>query len=429
MPSRRCFPAVLPAGLLLTCLLSVSLPRTSWAQGGGAAPVQVALVEESTSTTGKSFLGTVTPVRRSIVGSAVDGRVERMEFEQGDRVEYQPGSSEPPGQVLVRLRTGTVAILVAAARAQLELRQQELNELKNGSRKEDVARAKALMDAAQAVKELAGTQLERVRELFEGNGSVSKQEFDEALSQKLATEQQYIAAKANHDLVVAGPRPEEIAQAIAQLAVAQEEVNRLEDRMEKYTIRTPFTGYVAAKHTEVGAWIKEGDQVAEIIQLDPIDVRITVPQADLSRVRLKSPASIQVLGTAAGAFEGTVERIVPQADLRSRSFPVIIRVKNPLQNGQHALKAGMLGQVTLGSGTQLAAMNVPKDALVLGGPQPIVFAVLDGKAVPLPVELGGTQGARVAVRSPKLKVGMQVVVRGNERLRPGQPVQILNAGP
>jgi hypothetical protein len=76
------------------------------------------------------------------------------------------------------------------------------------------------------------------------------------------------------------------------------------------------------------------------------------------------------------------------------------------------------------------AMLVPKDALVLGGPQPVVFVVdmaapdaKQGKARPVPVQLGVAEGNMIQVTGG-VQPGQMVVVQGNERLRPGQDVQI-----
>jgi multidrug efflux pump subunit AcrA (membrane-fusion protein) len=87
--------------------------------------------------------------------------------------------------------------------------------------------------------------------------------------------------------------------------------------------------------------------------------------------------------------------------------------------------------VTLPVGKPELSLLVSKDAVVLGGPSPLVYAVIPdpkdpkvGKVRPVPVELGVADGGQIQVRGA-LKVGEQVVVRGNERLRPDQEVKIV----
>jgi multidrug efflux pump subunit AcrA (membrane-fusion protein) len=67
---------------------------------------------------------------------------------------------------------------------------------------------------------------------------------------------------------------------------------------------------------------------------------------------------------------------------------------------------------------------VPKDALVLGGTGTAVYIVIDQSARMVPVKTGAGHGPLIEVEG-ELKDGQKVVVRGNERLRPGQPVQII----
>ena len=87
----------------------------------------------------------------------------------------------------------------------------------------------------------------------------------------------------------------------------------------------------------------------------------------------------------------------------------------------------MFARVTLAVGKPTPCVLVPKDAVVLGGPTPMVFVAADapdGKTTvrPVPVTLGPAQGAWIAAIG-EIKEGEQVIVEGNERVRPGQEVR------
>jgi RND family efflux transporter MFP subunit len=132
---------------------------------------------------------------------------------------------------------------------------------------------------------------------------------------------------------------------------------------------------------------------------------------------------------AGKVYPATVSRIVPQADVRSRSFPVKIELSNPRGDDGHELKAGMLAQVTLAVGRPQPALLVPKDALVLGGTMTLVYVVeSDPKkrttVRAVPVQLGVADRGDIQVTGD-LKAGQKVVVRGNERLRPGTHVVVV----
>jgi multidrug efflux pump subunit AcrA (membrane-fusion protein) len=394
-----------------------------------ATPVEVALVIEREVVAGQTMVGTVMPARTSVVGSAVDGRVIELLVDEGDPVglidEGEP--AERVGQPMVQLRTGTISIQVQAAQAELELRRQELAELENGTRPEEIVQAEARFSETKALMDYAKASYSRIERLFRQN-TANREEMEQARSAALAAEQAHLAARAAHELAVAGPRKEKIGQARARVMVQEEEVRRIEDMRAKYTIRAPFVGYVVTKHAEVGQWVSQGDPLVEVVELDPVEIRVSVPASYVAHLREGISGRVRVDGLPGKMFTGEIWRIVPQADLRSRTFPVKMRLANPRGPDGHLLKSGMLVHVTLPVGRKRAALLVPKDALVLEGGATSVFTVGEkGLATKVAVQTGVADGALIAVTATRgdLKAGDQVVVRGNERLRPGLPVKIV----
>jgi RND family efflux transporter MFP subunit len=212
--------------------------------------------------------------------------------------------------------------------------------------------------------------------------------------------------------------------------VQQATVNRLKDQLQKHTIVSRFDGYVTAEHTEVGQWVKQGDPVAEVAALDEVEIAAHVVEGFVPHIRVGMSVSVEIPALPGTPFTGVVTAIVQQADVQARTFPVMVRVKNQLSEDGPLVKSGMYARVMLPTGTKQMAMLVSKDALVLGGPQPVVYVVdvpnLDaqtGKVRPVPVQLGIADGNLIQVRA-QLEPGQLVVVQGNERLRPGQDVQI-----
>jgi RND family efflux transporter MFP subunit len=147
-------------------------------------------------------------------------------------------------------------------------------------------------------------------------------------------------------------------------------------------------------------------------------------------VRAGMEVSVEIPSIGREPLTGVVSAVVPQADVQARTFPVKVRVKNQLSEDGPRVKSGMYARVMLPTGEKQLALLVPKDALVLGGAQPVVFIVnlasaeaKQGKAQPVPVQLGLSQGGMIQVRGP-LQAGQFVAVQGNERLRPGQDVTV-----
>lgn len=385
----------------------------------GPAPVIVSPVIRSEVVARQTFTATVNPVRHSVIGSATDGRVLEFYVNDGDRV-----TAEQP---LAQLRTASLEIELAGAQAELVLRQQELAELENGSRPEEIEQARARVAAAQAVNDYAKARFARTQKLFESGQAITQEEYDQVRSSYVNAQQTMIEAMQGMELAVKGPRAERIAQARARVQSQQESVNQIQDRIDKHTVRAPFDGFIAAEHTEKGAWVRQGDPVAEVIQIDPIEIEVFVPESFIRFVRRDQPCNVTLEALPGEQFDGQVVRIVPQANLRSRTFPVKVQVPNREVDDDFLLKAGMLARVSLPIGSRQEALLVPKDALVLGQ-NTVVYVVDKNKVTPVPVQVGFAEGDYFTVQGP-LQPGQKVVIAGNERLRPGADVVITREQP
>jgi len=426
-----------PAAMFTFALVSATAAISLAQSGQPAARIKVAPVVQRGVAAGQTFVGTAMPARRSVVGSPDSGRVVEMFVNEGDRVES--------GQPIARLRTRTLEIELAGARAELELRKKELLELQNGSRPEEIDRARAKVRGAQALQKYLKAKLERTRRLYELGSTVSKEELDEDLSSYVAAEQALISATAEYDLAEKGPRDETIAQAQARVAMQEEVVRLLEDRIDLRTIKAPFSGYVSAERTEVGEWLMTGGGILEVVELDQIEIEVFVPERYISAVSKGATVRVEIPALDGASFTGIVKRIIPAADLRTRTYPVKVEVDNPPQRSSsnrlvgesvpdvtdHRIRGGMLSKVTIAVGRSENALMVPKDALVLSGPTPAVL-IAEG------IESGDGQGTvrRVDVRLGmaddgmvqvfgELREGEQVIILGNERLMPGSPVQLI----
>jgi len=170
----------------------------------------------------------------------------------------------------------------------------------------------------------------------------------------------------------------------------------------------------------------QGDPVAEIVELSEVDVEISVVEDFIANLHTAVECLVEIPALGQQKFAGRVAIINPQADARSHTFPVKVRVPNQFENDLPLLKAGMFARVTLPVGKPTPCVLVPKDAVVLGGPSPLVFVAMTAgnktTVRPVPVTLGPAQGTWIAAIG-ELKDGDQVIVEGNERVRPGQEIR------
>lgn len=401
--------------------------------------MKVARVVQKRVAAGQAFVGTVTPARRSVVGSAVAGRIVEFRHNEGDYVEK--------GDVLAQVLTGTIEIELAEAKAELKVREAELAESEKSFPAEK-QQAEARLAATRARRAHAESKFKRMAALRQRN-SASDEAYDEADAAYLEANAAYLEAEAARDMVFDGAREQKIRRLQAQVAVQKEAIRFIEDRIEKYTIRAYFSGYVTAEFTEVGHWIKDGESVVEIAELDAVDVRANVSEEFVDALRVGHPVRVEVSATGRKSYLGTIAAIVPQADVKTRTFPVLVRLPNPrkhsepIASGQperkgktavdHELKAGMLARAILPVGDEKEALLVSKDAIVLGGRTPMIYVVDvakdsagEGVVRPVPVLLGAAVEGDIQIqpldRDAVFGPGTLVVVEGNERLRPGQPV-------
>lgn len=206
-----------------------------------------------------------------------------------------------------------------------------------------------------------------------------------------------------------------------RVQVLRSELARLEDLLTKKTIRAPFSGWIAEQHVERGEWVDRGGAVAKMLDLSEIHVRVPVPERYVPLLKVGDNATVSLDAIPGRTFSGQILSLFPSGDPQSRTIPVKVEVPNP----DRAIRAGMLSRVTLWVGPPRAAIMVPKDALVLEGPQRAVFVVNDEKAHRVEVQVLGYQGELAEVNG-NLRPRDLVVVRGNERIQDGQPVVILS---
>ncbi len=428
----------------LSGLLLVTVPSSPKVMGQSgnppASPVVVSKVVATNQPTSQAFVGTLVPIRTSVVGSAADGRVVDILVDEGDPVfmtDQQDAEGRQRGQTIVQLRTVSLDIEITAAEVELQSRQHAQEELKQALPTE-IESAEAVSQEIKARRQYSKSDFERLQALAQQGGGIPKREIEEAFSTYSSLRQSSIAADALLKKLVA-TREVRLSQAKARVEAQKQEIRRLQELKDQLTIRTPFAGYVTSKSTELGAWVSRGDPVLEIIQLDPIELVINVPQNyigqlqhslnDSQQKRQKYMAQVDV-DSVGELLEGEVVRIVPQADLRSRSFPVVLRLDNPRLSAGHLLKSGMLARASLFVGREERILLVKKDALVLGGPQIIVYVVRDnsatgGKVVQaVSVQTGASIGQWIQVAG-ELAESDLVVCEGNERLRPGQAVEVV----
>lgn len=200
----------------------------------------------------------------------------------------------------------------------------------------------------------------------------------------------------------------------AQVEGAEANARLAQAKLNRHRIRAPFAGVVSKRHVDPGDWVNPGTPVLDLVRADTVEIRVDAPLELAQRVHVGDTVNL-----VDGAF-GKVVGVVPALDPISRTS--VIRVA---PTGQIA---GLLpgSSMSIDFNVQMSGgVVVPRDALVPGPSETRVFRVVDGTAQVIVVRTLATTAEEVLVEAEGLAPGDMLVVRGNERLRPDQPVQVL----
>lgn len=394
------------AVFLTVLVASADVPAQPPGRGGGM-PVEVATIIERDVPPSLRLVGTINPDRRAVIASEVEGLVAEFKTDEGTFVE--------PGDVICRLNNTVAQLAYDEALATFEGLQQQLAQMLNGERKEDLDRWAALVTEAEAMAKKWEYERTRTRDLV-SRGQGSDKEAHDAEMEFLAAQSRFEQARAQLERARNGARTEEVARMRAQVAAQQAVVKRAARDLNRTEIRAPFAGAIVAKRTEVGAWVAVGAPVCELIALDTVRIRTDVPESAVGHAVVGARATIEIeaLGRS---VSGTISRVVPQADAAARTFPVEIDVPNK----DHTLLAGMFVWAYVPAGPTGKRLMLTKDAVVARGLSKTIYVVRPTgedafTAFPTAVATGLELGGEVEVAAPGLKAGDMVVSRANERL-------------
>jgi RND family efflux transporter MFP subunit len=209
------------------------------------------------------------------------------------------------------------------------------------------------------------------------------------------------------------------------------EISAAKAELSDYRLVAPFAGVIAARHADLGQWVDPGETVLELVATEEVEVIVDIrPELAAQvhtgdRATLRPPGGLRDLGQAESATApAEVLGVVPSLDPGTRTLKVRLR---PLESRRWLLPGAPVdvGFPVRYQTAEAGQVIVPRDALVLGAVDTRVLIVVDGAAKPIQVEVRATAGDEAMVVGAGLSVGMSVVTRGNERLRPGQSVRVL----
>lgn len=208
-------------------------------------------------------------------------------------------------------------------------------------------------------------------------------------------------------------------EAKAKLDAARARQTLDQVRLDKTVIRAPFAGTVGLRLVSPGAYVKPGDDIANLESLGSMKLDFRVPETYLARLGVGQTLTVRVDAYPEQGFEGTIYAIDPALDPETRT--VLLRARLP--NKGNKLRPGLFARVSLILERRENALVAPEQAIVPMGQTPFVYRVVDGKAVMTPVKLGLRRPGQVEILDG-LNAGDQVVTDGQLKIRDGAAVTV-----
>jgi RND family efflux transporter MFP subunit len=306
-----------------------------------------------------SAVGTIAAMHDVVVSSETAGRITKVAIKVGDVVRE--------GQPLVIVDDELKAIAVEQARAQLLAAETNFNKASK-----DFQRAETLFKTG----DIADVELE-------GN--------------RLA-----------------------LRSSEAQFKSAQVGLKLAQRQFDDTRIKAPIPGVVASRMVEVGEMVSPGRQVANIVDISNVKVKLSIQEEEIGKIRLNQPVTVRVDPAPDRTFEGSILTIGAKTETPTgHSYPVEVIVRNKDLN---VLKVGMFARADIRTNSAVNALTISKESLLDGEAHPAVYVVEDGVARLRTVRLGLRAGDLYQVVDG-LKPGDLVVSFGQKDLKDGALVQ------
>jgi HlyD family secretion protein len=280
----------------------------------------------------------------------VDIREAQLAFNSSEHISdilVQEGDYVKKGQLLARLHTEVLEARLAEARAQLEAQQQTVAKLEAGSRKEEISKAHAELNAAKARADSALATYKRLKPLLKKN-LVSPQDVENARAAADSAKAEMEAVHQALTLLELGPRKEDIAVARAVLASRKAAVELAEQQLDDANLYAPADGIIRNRILQPGDMAFPQTPVLTLAFINPVWVRAYLPEPALGKINLGTPATIYTDSFPGKAYKGWVGYISPTSEFTPKSVQtpelrtrLVYSVRVFACNPQEELRLGM----------------------------------------------------------------------------------------
>ena len=328
--------------------------------------------------------GSLTGDEQTDIAPSVAGKVVLVGVEMGSYVKR--------GQTIVRLDDVDAKLRVQQAQAQLEqvkaaLRQAEEKVGLRPGQAFDPNRVPEVANARVAL-ELAEKNLRRAEKLIE-SGDISRSVYDQQKGQRDQLKEQFESA-----LSLARQNYAAVNTARANVANAESQLSLARRTLSYADVYSPIDGFVSERTADLGEYVSPTTKVATVVRINPLRVRIDIPEQAIPEVRVGQSVSVTTSAWPDKNFSGRIARISPNVTPTSRT----LTVEAEIENGSGVLKPGQFATVRILQARAEPALLVPARAIRTESGVSRIFVIKDGHARERVVQLGQADGDLVEIK-------------------------------
>lgn len=347
-----------------------------------------------------SASGSVEANQTALTAFQIGGRVARVYVEEGQLVKQ--------GQILAALDCSDYQNAFDAASGQAKAAEASALAAKNGLRPQELEQARVDFERAQ-------DEYQRQKYLYD-HQSLAANDFHKIEAAYLVSQQRY-------DMARQGTRSEDKAATAGQADAAMAQLSEAKKHLADCRLRAPIRGFVGMRHVDAGDTVAPGNPVFSVLDLDPVKVRVGIPEAEIGNVHQGARSVVTIPSLDNQHFEGEVEAVGVAADSVSRTFVTKIAIPNPTQ----VLRAGMVSESRVYGSTRIDALTVPAVAVVhdpRGFPLVYVYDATRQRVFAHRVGLGELIDDEVELKTG-LKPTDQIIVAGQQNVHEGSLVRVV----
>ena len=315
------------------------------------------------------------------------------------------------------------------------LKKQEVNDLQefvgtvNFDKKSKIASQSS--GVAKKINFEVGQKVKKDEVLVQIDSDILESQIKASMADVNMYEVQLKNAKKNYDRYNALVEKKSISQKVfddakVEYDVANEnlisskaKLNELNIQKSKKTIKAPYSGVIVEKNVNLDEWLNQGSQIATIVNTQDLEIVFNLPISFIGGLK---DGDVYDINISDEIVKAKLYAAIPSGDKLTRTFPVRFKADAT----DKFIFDGASAKINFAKESKSVALVINRDAVIKRFNMDVVFTVVDGKAVMIPVKVITYFGLNAAIIGEGLVENMPLVTKGNERVFPDMPVQILN---